>query len=82
MLFTTCNKFAHPTLKLQICRAIGGWKGAFIINGVIFFTILIAGVGFGMYSAVKVCTRVRQSFRSCLVHVHTQPPPPAMRGRC
>jgi len=25
-------------------RAIGGWKGAFIINGVIFVTILVAGL--------------------------------------
>jgi hypothetical protein len=35
-------------MPLHIIKLIGGWRGAFIItNDVIFYTILVAGIGFG-----------------------------------
>ncbi len=37
----------------MVCRWIGGWTGVFLLNTLIAGTILIFGVGFGMYTAVK-----------------------------
>lgn len=43
----TCKPPSQAESVLLVRRLLGGWKGAFIINSIIFVTILVAGIGFG-----------------------------------
>ena len=45
-----CKPPSQAVSVLLVRRLLGGWKGVFIINSIIFVTILVAGIGFGCVS--------------------------------